>query len=120
MTALECTTSVLRAGVWRAVVVGGETEPSLEVRHLDQLVDGVSIVSGPDGWHVEVPIPAEAISDGIHTFTLLNQADGEKVANFTLVAGDVLEDDIVAEVALLRAELDLLKRAFRRHCVETM
>jgi hypothetical protein len=38
---------------------------------------------------------------------------------FTLIAGDVLGDDIRAEVDLLRAELDMLKRAFRRHCVET-
>jgi hypothetical protein len=30
-----------------------------------------------------------------------------------------LEEDIRAEVSLLRAELDLLKRAFRRHCAET-
>ena len=26
---------------------------------------------------------------------------------------------LAAELALLRAELDLLKRAFRRHCIET-
>jgi hypothetical protein len=30
-----------------------------------------------------------------------------------------MEEDIRAELDLLRAELDLLKRAFRRHCVET-
>jgi hypothetical protein len=30
-----------------------------------------------------------------------------------------LDEDIRAEVDLLRAELDLLKRAFRRHCSET-
>jgi hypothetical protein len=31
-----------------------------------------------------------------------------------------MEDDLRAEVDLLRAELDMLKRAFRRHCLETM
>jgi hypothetical protein len=30
-----------------------------------------------------------------------------------------MEDDLRAEVDLLRAELDMLKRAFRRHCLET-
>jgi hypothetical protein len=30
-----------------------------------------------------------------------------------------LAEDIRAEMDLLRAELDLLKQAFRRHCVET-
>jgi hypothetical protein len=36
------------------------------------------------------------------------------------MAGEVLSDDFRSEVSLLRAELDLLKRAFRRHCLETM
>ena len=37
-----------------------------------------------------------------------------------LVAGDALAYDLRTEIALLREELDLLKRAFRRHCLETM
>jgi outer membrane protein assembly factor BamA len=36
-----------------------------------------------------------------------------------LIAGEALGDDIRVEVELLRDELDMLKRAFRRHCVET-
>ena len=47
-------------------------------------------------------------------------ADWEEVlGSFTLIAGEALGDDLRAEVSLLRAELDMLKRAFRRHCLET-
>ena len=47
------------------------------------------------------------------------QAGGEVLASFTLVAGVPLEEDLRAEISLLRAELDLLKKAFRRHVTET-
>jgi hypothetical protein len=36
------------------------------------------------------------------------------LARLTLVAGAVAGDELLAEVAQLRAELDLLKREFRR------
>ena len=42
-----------------------------------------------------------------------------QIGHVSLLAGEALGDDIRAEVALLRAELDMLKRAFRRHCLET-
>jgi len=45
---------------------------------------------------------------------------GGKLGSFTVIAGEALGDDIRAEMDLLRAELDMLKRAFRRHCLETM
>ena len=41
------------------------------------------------------------------------------LGSFSIVAGDALAEDIRAELTLLRAELDMLKKAFRRHCVET-
>jgi hypothetical protein len=49
-----------------------------------------------DLWLLQVTIPEEAIADG-----------------------EALGDDMRVEIELPRAELDMLKRAFRRHCVET-
>ncbi|MDA8740151.1 hypothetical protein N9M73_03340 [Rhodobacteraceae bacterium] len=43
----------------------------------------------------------------------------EVLARFTLIGGDLVDQDLRAEIDLLRAELDLLKRAFRRHCADT-
>jgi len=53
------------------------------------------------------------LSDGLQTVVL--QADGEVLTKVTILAGAPLQDDLRAEIGLLRAELDLLKRAFQRH-----
>ena len=37
-----------------------------------------------------------------------------------MITGEPVEDDLRGEIDLLRAELDMLKRAFRRHCIDTM
>jgi hypothetical protein len=96
----------------------GAGTPALEVTHLGRALDGVSVMPGPQGSHVvRVPIPVEALSDGVQTFLI--RAAGETLGHFTVIAGVPMEDDLRAEIDLLRAELDLLKRAFRRHCAET-
>jgi hypothetical protein len=92
------------------------------VLHQEQPLDGVTIVAVPDregDWLVRVPIPLEALSEGVQTFLIRNRATGEKLQHFTVITGVAMEDDMRAEVDLLRAELDMLKRAFRRHCLET-
>lgn len=67
-----------------------------------------------------MPIPAEAVADGVQTFVIFDAAGSTRLGDFTLIAGEAVSDDLRAEVELLRAELDMLKRAFRRHCLETM
>lgn len=49
---------------------------------------------------------------------LRSVASGEVLDRITLMSGAPLDEDIRAEVALLRDELEMLKRAFRRHCAE--
>ena len=44
---------------------------------------------------------------------------GDTLDSISIITGEVLSDDIRAEMNLLRAELDMLKKAFRRHCIET-
>jgi hypothetical protein len=112
----------IRAGVWEGVLSGSATLPVLDVLHQEQPLDGVTIVAVPDregDWLVRVPIPLEALSEGVQTFLIRNRATGEKLQHFTVITGVAMEDDMRAEVDLLRAELDMLKRAFRRHCLET-
>jgi len=124
MSELHVTKIRMRNGAWEGVVTGGKDlsqRPDIRVSHLDQPVAGVALTPDPKGgrWLLRIPIPAEAIADGVQTFVVFNGADGEKLAAFTLIAGEAVADDLRAEVELLRAELDMLKRAFRRHCVET-
>lgn len=124
MSQYELMKTRLANGVWEGVLTRlepGEGEPDLQVMHRDQAIPGVEVMGDETngGWAVKVPVPAHAIADGVHTFSIIDRASDTKLAHFTLMAGDVLADDIRVEMDLLRAELDMLKRAFRRHCVET-
>ena len=112
----------IRAGIWEGVLNGSDTAPDLEVLLLEQVLPGVTVTAVPDrpgNWAVRVPIPADTLSDGVQTFLIRAKPTGETLAHFTIITGVAMEDDMRAEVDLLRAELDMLKRAFRRHCVET-
>jgi len=124
MSDLTLTKTRLFEGVWEGVLAG-DTEgagPEIEVTHLQEVVPGVEVIARPEGggWVLRVPVPAERISDGVQTFVIRDRRSGATLDSFTLLAGDALSYDIRAEMALLREELDLLKRAFRRHCLDTM
>ncbi|WP_422025302.1 hypothetical protein [Roseovarius sp.] len=124
MTDLTLTKTRLFEGVWEGVLTresGGTAAPEVDVTHLQTPLDGVEIIEKPEEklWVLRVPIPAEVIADGVQTFLILDRVTGEKIGDFALMSGDALSYDIRAEVTLLREELDMLKRAFRRHCLET-
>jgi hypothetical protein len=55
----------------------------------------------------------------VQTFLITDTATDETLNSFSLLSGDALAGDSRAEITLLREELDMLKGAFRRHCVET-
>ena len=103
------------AGVWQGALSGsGAVVPTLEVTHLGSPLAGVEQTTGPDGTiAVRVPIPIEALNEGVQTFLI--RAEDKTLAQFTIIAGEVLEDDLRAEIDLMRAEMEILKRAFRRH-----
>ncbi|WP_353473359.1 hypothetical protein PVT71_04770 [Salipiger sp. H15] len=122
MSEYSLTKTRFREGVWHGMLTGPEgSQPEIAVTLEDAPVRGVSLVGmgSPGQWALEVPVPAEAIGDGVRTILIREAASGDLLESFTLVAGEALGDDIRAEMSLLRAELDMLKRAFRRHCLET-
>lgn len=122
MSTYTLTKTRLFAGVWEGILSGaGETPPKLRVTHMAMDVEGVEVKEDKDvkGWLVHVPVPVHLMSDGVQTFLITDAETGMMLNSFTLLFGEVLADDIRAEMSLLREELDLLKRAFRRHCVET-
>ena len=125
MSDVTLTKTRLFEGVWEGVLSydgTGNFQPEIEVTHLQKPVAGVEVTEKPEEnlWVVRVPIPAELIADGVQTFLISDKRTGESLNSFALMSGDVLSYDIRAEVTLLREELDMLKRAFRRHCLETM
>jgi len=52
----------------------------------------------------------------VQTFLIREAEGGETLAHFTIVAGAAADADMRAELDLMRAELDMLKKAFRRYC----
>lgn len=106
-------------GVWEGVLIGGGAAPAVEALHDGQALPGVEVAAlpGEQGHAVRVPLPGHILSEGVQVVLL--RLEGEVLAQITLVAGLPPDEDLRAEVSLLRAELDLLKRAFRRHCAET-
>lgn len=113
----------IRDGAWHAIIVApaGTGEPALKVLHDGQPLDRIEVT--PEGevsglWLVRVPIPAAAICEGVQTFIVCEAKSEAVLDRFTLVTGKAAAADLNAEVEFLRAELDLLKSAFRQHCAE--
>ncbi len=125
MSNVILTKTRIQAGIYEAVLTA-ETEdnyhPDLLAVHLEQELDGLSVTEDAslgNTWHVRFNIPRDVLTDGVQTFLINEKSTGDTLDSFAIVTGEVLSDDIRAEMDLLRAELDMLKRAFRRHCLET-
>ena len=122
---IELTKLRISEGVWHGAIKkdgDADWEPRIEVTHLDFPVDGVEVLQDrvEEHWVLRIPIPTDRIADGVQTFVIRDMREDDVLGSFSIVAGDALAEDIRAELSLLRAELDMLKKAFRRHCVETM
>ena len=104
-------------GTWEGLLTGACAAPRIEALHDGAALPGVEVVALPEGHAVRVPLPGAILSEGVQVVLL--RLDGEVLSRITLIAGLPPDEDLRAEVGLLRAELDLLKRAFRRHCAET-
>jgi hypothetical protein len=110
----------LAAGLWEGRLAGpaGAEPPPLAAT-----CDGVEIAApqtvpeGPGAWSVAFRLPPEVIADGTRTLAI-GPRGGEPLCRETLAFGDPLEADLRAELAALRTDLELLKRAFRRHLAD--
>ena len=125
MAKLTLTKTRIQAGVYEAVLKaerGGADTPELKAFHLEQEVGELTVTEDASlegAWHVKLQLPADVLTDGVQTFLLVDAGSGETLDSFTIITGEPLGNDLRAEIDLLRAELDMLKKAFRRHCVET-
>jgi len=120
------TRKLIANGVYEGIYKGEKSEttaPLLELTHLGKTVDEVfadPLETQENTWLIRCKIPAETISDGIQTYLVCKTGENIMLDSFSIVAGEPLNDDLRNELNLLREELDMLKRAFRRHCVETV
>lgn len=98
-------------------------EQGLEAVHEGKVVAVATLThdQGDKGrWQVTIDLPATVIADGVQVIAIRAIATGAVLDRITLMSGTPLDEDIRVEVALLRDELEMLKRAFRRHCAETV
>ncbi|WP_171175547.1 metallophosphoesterase [Ruegeria sp. HKCCD8929] len=122
MSPLTLTKTRLNNGIWEGRLSGDlpvGQNPEIRVDYRDRPVEGVDLTESPEGWNLRIPVPPRAMADGVHSFLIYDGATDTKLGDFVVIAGDIAHHSLRAEVELLRAELDMLKRAFRRHCMET-
>lgn len=120
MGALTLTKTRLAHGIWEGMLSGaGQDMPALQVSHQGTLLEAPDLQHDPDQdvWLVSITIPPQLINDGVQTF-VISDAQDNTLGSFALMSDEVVDDDLRAEIALLRSELEMLKQSFRRHCSE--
>lgn len=122
MTDLTLTRTALSTGVYEAhLTLRSDRAIDIVARHDGQDVGDVCVTRNADAsYHLKITLPATLMSQGIQTMLIIDKAAHEIIDSVTIRAGDNLDEDSQAELDFLRAELDMLKRAFRRHCAEQM
>ena len=114
MSGLTVTGTALVDGVWYGQAAGSPEAPELTARHRDRSLGEPEVrAEGAGQWALKLPLPAEVMSEGVEVVSILD-GEGRVLETITILAGRALEGDLRAEVAALRAELDLVKRALRR------
>lgn len=106
-----------RGGVWKGRLTGfaAGSPPEVTVSGGGGSLPGVTLA--PDGqgaWIISVPVPVESLGDGVVAFLVTDAPSGTRIGEIVIAVGTPADDDLRAELGLLRAELELLKRAVRR------
>ena len=107
----------MQDGIWQALLTGSEKLPEVFVRLGDRAMPDVRVDALPgdaSAWILSVPVPSDCLSTGVQTF-VVSEAAGAELGQFSVVIPDPDATGLEAEVALLRAEVEMLKRALRRH-----
>jgi len=125
MPEFRLTRTRIRAGQYEGILTNTarrKTAPAIDVALFGTVLTTATVTADskePKQWKVQVKNPSIAISDGVQTFSIRETVTGNVLDSFAIIAGEALQDDFRADIALLRAELDMLKQAFRAHCNET-
>ncbi len=111
----------LQGGVYEGVLTAPRCE-GIEALHQGKVAATADLHENPTapGTHrVVVSLPASVLSEGVQVVSLRSVASGAILDRITLMAGNALAEDVRADIALLRDELEMLKRAFRRHVADS-
>ena len=120
MTELTLARLGLKDGVYEATVAH-MTEDALR---FEAVVNGQVIAIGTatrgtgQACLFRLELPAQLIGAQVQIVDILHET-GAVLDRFSVVCDPQIAGDLRAELDTLRAEFDLLKSAFRRHCSET-
>jgi hypothetical protein len=107
----------LAAGRWEGRLTGpeGAAPPRLIVTWAEAVIAEPEIKAvGAGRWTVSFALPPEVMTDGTQVVAI-GPPGGDPLCRDRLAFGDALADDLGAEIAALRIEVEVLKRAVRRH-----
>lgn len=114
--------TALRGGQYQGILAnrgnGSTTPPELTAEHEGAEVGTLTIspIEDAENQHmVTLHLPVTLLAEGVQTVVIRDRATGDIMDSIAIVAGVEPPEDIRVEVDLMRAELELLKRAFRRH-----
>ncbi|ARO13668.1 hypothetical protein BVG79_00310 [Ketogulonicigenium robustum] len=100
-------------GVWEGVLSGALSQPHVVGVHLGSEVPIDLSAQDEGNYALRVEIPRAMLSSGTQTLTIRDAETGAELGHFVLPVGEQDVDAAQVELAALRAELDLLKTAFR-------
>jgi hypothetical protein len=115
----------IRSGRYEGILTSRgrvKDEPELEMQFLGTSAGNVEVT--PDEktkrtWNIKAQIPLFSINEGVQTYVIRDAASEETLDSFAIVCGEPLQEDLRTEMALLRAELEMLKKSFWKHVVKT-
>ena len=106
-------------GIWRALL-GQPSDlkappPKIEVLLQRSPIRGVRVdpLNKENCYKLSVPIPANSVGFGTYMPMFVEQGSSKVLSRIVLSGGNLNGEDLRAEMAELRAEIDLLKRLFR-------
>lgn len=118
----------IRGGVWTGQLRDMPNPARVCVTCMGEVIAEAALADDGDGVHqVRVDLPGSLISDGVVTLVLVADqggsgdpvgADAIHLHHQTLVTGKPLDQDLMADLSALRAEMELLKREFRRFALD--
>ncbi len=97
----------------RLVSAAGATDvPEIEVCVDGEAVGRADVQAESDGFSVSAPLPTVALRDGLTAVVFRTVSDRAVLGTYPLRAGQALDGDIAADLAMLKDELQALKSAF--------
>lgn len=114
MSGLSVIGTALVDGVWYGQAAGVSEPPDITAWHGDTALGAPEMRAEGEGqWALKLDLPVAVLTEGVQVIAL-RDGEGRTLETVNILAGRALEGDLRAEVAMLRAELDLVKRALRR------